>query len=330
MMDVLLEVAEPVTAGAGRDREYREIAVTLIDRNPAQPRTSFPRESLAELAESIKVHGVIQPVEVEETADGRYMLHHGERRWRAAKMAGLETIPAIVAPPRDAETALVRGLLENLYREDLNPIDEARVYRELAGAGWTRMRIARETGRSQATITGRLAWLEMEPEIQAHVAAGRLPVTGLAEALRGLPPEVRVPLADKLARQAAGLRGCLAAVERVKEILAEREKARAAAGREAPRHLMPMLRYAPAGNGAGDPAQEPARSVYDAAVAMCRDCYIRPRGDVIPSWTLVEEAAAATCEACQKRDGPAIPDVCRNCPGVTMVKALLAKTGAGT
>lgn len=168
--------------------ELREIAVDLIDRNPDQPRTMFDEVTLAELAESIKAHGVIQPVEVEEKADGRFMLHHGERRLRAARMAGLTAIPAVVAGVQNAEGLLVRGLLENLHREDLNPIDEARVFRSLVEMGWPMVRIARETGRSMPTVTGRLAWLELEPEIQRLVALGHLPRDGrLAEKLRVLP-----------------------------------------------------------------------------------------------------------------------------------------------
>src|SRR5690606_18478990 len=139
-------------------------------RNPDQPRTVFDDVTLAELAESVKAHGVIQPVEVEALEDGRYRLHHGERRLRAARMAGLEASPAVVAGHRNDEELLVRGLLENLHREDLNPIDEAQVFRSLLEMGWTRTRIARETGRAQSIVSGRLAWLEMEPEIRKLVA----------------------------------------------------------------------------------------------------------------------------------------------------------------
>lgn len=305
--------------------EYRDIPVELIERNPDQPRTAFPPESLTELAESIKAHGVIQAIEVEALPDGRYRLHHGERRWRASKLAGRETIPAIVAPARDDETALVRGLLENLYREDLNPIDEAQVYKRLVDMGWGVMRIARETGRAQATISGRLAWLEMEPEIQKLVAAGHLPRSEtLASALRKLTPEVRVPLAEKMAAKALSLKGCVTAAERAAEKLAEQQKTKGARLRE-PSHPVPMVRHGAPGIPAHANGSAPkiGRGVRDAADAMCRQCHWRPKAEYTPSWEIVEAEAAAVCAECQKRDGPALPDICRNCPGVKMLRALI-------
>lgn len=306
--------------------EYRDIPIDQIDRDPAQARTSFPPESLAELAESIKAHGVIQPVEVEALPDGRYRLHHGERRWRASKLAGRETIPAIVAPPRAEDEAVVRGLLENLHREDLNPIDEARVYKRLIDMGWRVMRIARETGRAQATISGRLAWLEMEPEIQKLVAAGHLPRSEtLATALRKLTPEVRVPLAEKMAAKALSLKGCVAAVERAAEKLAAPPPKRNYY-RE-PSHPVPMVRHGAPGIPVHANGSAPAigRNVHDAADAMCRACHWRPKVDYVPSWEIIEAEAAAVCAECQKRDGPALPDICRNCPGVKMLRALTAR-----
>lgn len=309
--------------------ELREIPLSLIDRNPDQPRTVFDEATLAELAESIRAHGVIQPVEVEARPDGRYLLHHGERRVRASRMAGRETIPAIVAAPQTDEAALVRGLLENLHREDLNPVDEARVYKRLRDMGWTVTRIARETGRSLPTVTGRLSWLELEPEIQRLVALGHLPRdAGLAAAFRKLTPEARVPLAEKLAEKALSLRGCVAAVERAAEKLAERHEVRRqyryrepAAGNA---HPAPMVRHGAPGIPVHANGSSPAigRNVHEAADAMCRACHWRPKADYVPSWEIIEAEAAAVCEACVKRDGPALPDICVNCPGVAMLRAL--------
>lgn len=309
--------------------ELREIPVELIDRNPDQPRTVFDDVTLAELADSIRAHGVIQPIEVEATGDGRYRLHHGERRLRASKLAGRETIPAIVAAPQGDETALVRGLLENLHREDLNPIDEARVYRRLVDEmGWSLNRIARETGRALPTITGRLAWLEMEPEIQRLVALGHLPRDSrLAVAFRQLPPEARVKLAEKMAAGALSLRGCLAAVENAAAKLAagQREPVRTTPAPLYPPHPTPMIRHGAPGVPPNANGSAPAlgRTAAAAAERMCRVCTWRPRGDAVPSWVMVEAAAAATCTECQHRDGPALPDVCRNCPGVAMLAALV-------
>lgn len=310
--------------------DYRQIPVEQIDRNPDQPRTVFDEAALAVLAESIRIHGVIQPIEVEATGDGRYRLHHGERRWRASKLAGREMIPAVVAQARDAETTLlVRGLLENLHREDLNVIDEGRVFRSLIREhGWTRARVARETGRAQSVVAARLAWLEMEPEVQRLVALGQIPRDGrLVDALRSLPPEVRVPLAEKLAQRAVGLKAGLAAVERAAEKLAQRQAAGKRPSPGTASHPTPMIRHGAPGiqAHANGSAPRPGTSIYHAAEAMCRECWLRPAGDVIPAWELVEQAATETCAACQAKDGPAIPDVCRRCPGVAMVTALVGK-----
>jgi ParB/RepB/Spo0J family partition protein len=329
--------------------EALHIPVALIDRDPAQPRTHFDEAALAALAESIRQHGVIQPIEVEETPDGRYRIHHGERRWRASKLAGRETIPAVVAPARAADERLVRQALENLHREDLNPIDEARVYQGLIDHGWARLRIARETGKSLPTINGRLAWLKLEPEIQSLVALGHLSKDGrLAEKLYVLPPEARVPLAEKLARHGLGLQASLRACDRTAEEIARKAEAleegrRRHAGRAA---------AVPGANGVGGPGGSPGRNgtvahpvplvaygagarravtatIGAAAEAMCRGCAVRPAGaDVIPAWEIVERAAAETCAACARRDGPPIPRVCELCQGAALLGRLVGAVKA--
>ena len=333
--------------------ELLEIPVGLIDRDPEQPRTHFNRAALEELAESVKLHGVIQPIEVEATADGRYRIHHGERRWRASKLAGRDTIPAVVAPPRTGGDALLRALLENLHREDLNAIEEARVFKRLIDElGWSRTRLAHETGRSLPYVNARLAWLALEPEIQDLVAAGHLHIDGrLADKLRLLTPEVRVPLAQKLAQRTVGLKGALAACDRAAEEIATRAQAvergnqahaelaariagpnghgKGRANGGGNKYRSPMLAHGLNGshglNGNGaNGSGPPSGSIEAAASAMCRECHIRPRGAVIPAWEIVEREAAATCAACEKRDGPAVPEVCKNCPGVALVRRLVA------
>ena len=301
-----------------------ELSIDLIDRDPAQPRTRFDEVALAELAESIRAHGVIQPIEVEATADGRYRLHHGERRWRASRLAGRETIPAIVAPPRAADEALVRGLIENLHRADLNPIEEARAFQRLLAAGWTRMRLSRETGRAQGTISARLAWLRLEEEIQQLVAAGHLSADReLADALYVLPERARVPLAKRLAAKRLGAKGAIHAAKAAAEKLAQRETAEAEGVKRRPAltaapHPTPMVRTAiPYANGSGP---QPVATLAQAAEAMCRTCVFMPKGDVIPSWELVARAAGETCDECQRRNGPAVPKVCQQCPGVSLLR----------
>ena len=312
--------------------EARHIPVALIDRDPAQPRTHFDEAALHDLAESIREHGVIQPIEVEATADGRYVIHHGERRWRAAKLAGRETIPAIVAPARAADETLLRQLLENIHRADLNPIDEALIFQRLINMGWSRVRISKQTGRATQTINDRLTWLRLGPEIQHLVALGHLsPSRELANALLVLPERVRVPLAQRMVTQHLSPTAAVKAAQRAAEKLAQREEAEAAGkarrptlATARPAHPVPMIRAAgiPAPNGNGAPPR-PSATLAQAAEAMCRTCVFWPGGTTIPSWELLEQAAAATCEACERKNGPAIPGVCQLCQGVALLRQLV-------
>src|SRR6185295_17303052 len=134
------------------DRErLRDIDIDRILPNANQPRKSFDDHSLSELADSIRAHGVIQPVIVHSLADGLFQLIAGERRWRAAQLAGLTRLPAIV---RDAEadSFLEIALIENLQRENLNPIEEALAYEQLMALGLTQEEVSRRVGKSRATI----------------------------------------------------------------------------------------------------------------------------------------------------------------------------------
>jgi ParB family chromosome partitioning protein len=167
----------------------REIPVDAIMPNPQQPRRPGGSESLQELADSITAHGVIQPVIVREVAGSVppvYELVAGERRWRATQLAGLEMIPAIVkdASPREM---LELALVENLQREDLNPLEEATAYRVLAEEfNLSHEEIAQQIGRSRPAITNTMRLLHLPPAVQEHVVAGELSA-GHARALLALP-----------------------------------------------------------------------------------------------------------------------------------------------
>ena len=124
-----------------------EIPLDQVEPNPRQPRKSFDAVALDELARSIKASGVIQPIVVRRTATGGWQLIAGERRWRAARQAGLERIPAVVREATESET-LELALVENLLREDLNPMEEAEAYQQiLADFGWTQEKLAQRVGR---------------------------------------------------------------------------------------------------------------------------------------------------------------------------------------
>ncbi|MFH0751477.1 MAG: ParB/RepB/Spo0J family partition protein [Chloroflexota bacterium] len=163
-----------------------EIPLDQIERNPYQPRTSFAEEALGELAASIAAHGVLQPVLVTETLDG-YRLVAGERRLRAAQMAGLERIPALIRQASEQDQ-LELALVENLQRTDLNAMDAARAYRQLRDMfGLTNEAIADRVGKARPTIANTLRLLDLEPAVQAAIEAGRIS-EGHGRALLGLAP----------------------------------------------------------------------------------------------------------------------------------------------
>ena len=161
--------------GRDEDRGVLEIALHRIERNPDQPRQAFDDAQLGELAASIAVHGVIQPIVVRELADGGYQLIAGERRARAAKLAGLETIPAVVRDTAGDETSLELALIENLQREDLNAIEAALAYRELIDRfGMTHEAVARQVGKSRVAVSNALRLLDLAPETRAAIVDGRV------------------------------------------------------------------------------------------------------------------------------------------------------------
>jgi ParB family chromosome partitioning protein len=165
------------------DDQY-DVEVELIDASPLQPRTHFDQASLEQLAQSIDAHGVVQPV-VLRPKNGRYELVAGERRWRAAKIAGLSRIPAVVRDIEDKDL-LELALIENIQREDLNPIEEAQAYRKLIETvGLTQESLADRVGRDRSYITNYLRLLRLPADIQRLLAEGKLS-TGHARTLLGL------------------------------------------------------------------------------------------------------------------------------------------------
>jgi ParB family chromosome partitioning protein len=174
-----------------------EIALDLIRRNPAQPRRSFDESELRELAESLKTKGVLQAILVrpDPKETGKYQIIAGERRWRAARMAGMTHIPAVV---RDVdELALLEfGIIENVQRADLNPIDEAEAYEALIKRfGRTQESLATSVGKSRAHITNTLRLLQLPEAARVHVRAGRISAGHARAALGGANPEALIDLA---------------------------------------------------------------------------------------------------------------------------------------
>jgi len=165
-----------VTDGPEADRraELREIPADLIAPNPLQPRRNFEEESIVALAESIKLHGILEPVLVRAVPGGTYELVAGERRWRAAKVAQLEMIPALVGRHDDA-ASLEIALVENMVREDLNPVEAARACAALTEElGLTREQVGQRVGRSRVAISNLVRLLDLPDEALELIAAGDL------------------------------------------------------------------------------------------------------------------------------------------------------------
>jgi ParB family transcriptional regulator, chromosome partitioning protein len=186
-----------------------DIPVVAIRANPHQPRTSFDEEGLASLTASIREVGILQPVLVRAVADSVYELIAGERRWRAAKRAGLPTIPAIVRDASDLHS-VEQALVENLHRLDLNPLEEAGAYQQLIeDFGLTHEQLSVRVGKSRVAITNTLRLFQLPPAVQKLVSDGQLSA-GHARALLGTPDRA---FQEALARKAVAEQLSVRAVE---------------------------------------------------------------------------------------------------------------------
>lgn len=173
----------------------QELPLAHIEPSPVQPRAYFGDEALAALTASIREVGVLQPVLVRQTGPERYELIAGERRWRAARQAGLRTIPALVRSA-DPTQSLEQALVENLHREDLNPLEEAAAYQQLIDEfGLTQDQVAGRVGRSRSAVANTVRLLQLPPAVQKHVADRQLSA-GHARAVLAVPdPAVQEELA---------------------------------------------------------------------------------------------------------------------------------------
>lgn len=192
-----------------------DVPITRVRPNPLQPRKRFDPDGLASLAASITEHGVIQPIVVTETIDG-YQLVAGERRLRAAQAAGLDRIPAVVRQLADREQLEV-ALVENLQREDLDPLETADAYRQLIEEfGFSQDDLAARVGRARSTVANTLRLLDLAPGVQAAVADGHLS-EGHGRALGGLPPELQDRVLDSVIGQELSVRQTEELVRRLRE-----------------------------------------------------------------------------------------------------------------
>ncbi|MHB8661277.1 MAG: ParB/RepB/Spo0J family partition protein [Acidimicrobiales bacterium] len=199
----------PTDVAGDRTSALAEIAVGSVEPNRHQPRGHFDEELLGALAASIRELGVLQPILVRPLEGGRYELIAGERRWRAAKRAGLQTIPALIRTVED-RASLEQALVENLHRQDLNPLEEAAAYQQLIeDFGLTHDEVAARVGKSRAAVTNTLRLFQLPPAIQRMVIDGALS-GGHARALLGTPDRA---FQEALARRAVAEQLSVRAVE---------------------------------------------------------------------------------------------------------------------
>jgi len=210
-LDALIPTS--LTVGGNEVAQQNEVSIDSISPNPKQPRTVFNEEAMSELVASIKEIGILQPPVVRQTSPGRYELIMGERRFRAAKLAGLRSIPVIIRQTPDNEL-LREALIENIHRSQLNPLEEAAAYTQLLqDFNCTHDELAQKLGRSRPLISNTMRLLNLPASVQSRVASGVISA-GHARALLGLSNEADI---DRLAKRivAEGL-----SVRAIEEIIA--------------------------------------------------------------------------------------------------------------
>ena len=224
-LDALLGAAStPVGAERGEDT-LRHLPLDIIQRGKYQPRQDMHTESLNELADSIRAQGVVQPIVVRGVGKGRYEIIAGERRWRAAQLAGLDTIPAVLRDVPD-QAAIAMALIENIQRENLNPLEEARALTRLIEEfDMTHQQAAEAVGRSRAAVSNLLRLLELNDDVKKLVAAGTLEM-GHARALLGLSGPAQSQAARQVAARGLSVRETEQLVRRLSQPASAKRAAR--------------------------------------------------------------------------------------------------------
>lgn len=204
-LDALLSVGLSETPTADADSVFKQIPVDLLQRGRYQPRTDMHEDTLNDLAESIMAQGVVQPIVVRPISGGRYEIIAGERRWRATQLAGLDTIPAIVREASD-EAAIAMALIENIQREDLNPLEEASALKRLIDEfEMTHQEVGEAVGRSRAAVSNLLRLLDLSVAVKPYLESGDLEM-GHARALLPLSPELQLQAAQTIAKKGLSVR----------------------------------------------------------------------------------------------------------------------------
>lgn len=282
------------------------IPIDKILPNPEQPRKIFNQEELEALANSIRENDVIEPIVVEWTDAGMYILHDGERRLRAAKLAGLTEIPAsVVAPSGDIGPAerLVRALVANIQRADLSPIEEGQSYARLRDEmGLSINQIAIRLGIGIGRVEHRLQLLELDPPIQNLIESGKLSKDKrLVDALQSISDsESRIKMAQTLAERRASIKASVEACDKLNHHL-QSEKF--------PKAEIPAAHLAVRRSG------DINRARWDAFAQIGK----------LPPWALMEISVRDTCKGCSLYD-MASDSTCRECPLVSLLAVMIGKS----
>lgn len=185
--------------------QSRTLRLTEIIPNKSQPRQNFDNDAIETLADSIRQHGVLQPILVRPRGDGRYQIVAGERRWRASRLAGLEEIPVYVRELTDSQAAQL-ALVENLQREDLNPVEEALAYKQLIDeSGITQDELAKVVGKSRSAVTNSLRLLTLDWHTMEYLKSGEIS-PGHARALLSVDTDERQALIERIKRESLSVR----------------------------------------------------------------------------------------------------------------------------
>ena len=281
-----------------------DIPLSLIFPNPEQPRQVFDQNELEDLAQSIRENGVILPISVEQAGD-HYILHDGERRLRAARLACLDVIPADVVPPLNGtgpQQRLVRALVANIQRANLTPLEEARAFAILRDEqGMTVAEISRKIGRAPNRIADRLALLELDKPIQDLVEIGDIPSDRrVTRALLAIPdPSSRIGLAQGAARRRIGIKAICNAAGKLTAMLAEKPL---------PSDQPPAIVYALRHTKLNKPAWDALRQVGQ-----------------LPPWPVLVSAVTEACHTCALSDS-ASDAICRDCPLPKAIRSMLEAT----
>lgn len=281
-----------------------KIPIDAILPNPEQPRQQFNQVDLKELAESIRINGLLNAIAVEDAGDGMYFILDGERRWRAHKLLGHTEIEATVHPPQNggSEERLVKALVANMHRENLSPIEEAKAYKRLADLGKSNVAIAHYVGISGATLNGRLKLLELQPEIQDLIEAEKLsPDIRVTEALLSIrKPEDRVAMALRLARRGIKIKTIVGACRTFNQML------------HRPDETLDI------------PSVDLARKRVKREISQLPAWSILKQANRLPPWLEYQEAANKTCMICSLKEF-ASESTCKECPAVMLTQILMEK-----